>query len=409
MDWRHLTSASTGVLLRYTAKAMRTPSRFAVVALAFAIAVPAFAEDAYVYLGTYTVRGGGASKDPSSKGIYVAKMNLDTGEMTKPEVAAEIANPSFLTVHQNGKYLFAVGELYGTGEKPGGVVTAFTIDRGTGKLTQINQQPAQGGGTCHITVDKTGKFVLLANYGTGSVASFPIGADGSLGANVSTIQHKGSSVNPKRQQGPHAHSINIDATNKYAVAADLGTDKLYIYKFDAKTGTLSEHSDISMKPGAGPRHFNFHPSNKYAYAINEMHSTVTAMSFDALTGRLTEIQSIPTIPVEPEATMSTAEILVHPSGNFVYGSNRGHDSIAVFTIDKKTGKLARAENEPTQGKTPRNFGISPDGKWLVAANQNSDSLVVFKIDGKTGTLTPTGQKLDAPMPVCVRFLRLGKK
>jgi 6-phosphogluconolactonase len=384
---------------------MRIRNLLALTLLSLALLLPAFAEDALVYIGTYTARAGGASKDPVSKGIYVAKMNLDTGEISAPELAAETQNPSFLVIHQNGKFLYAVGELGGSG----GTVTAYTIDRASGKLTKLNHQPAHGTSTCHVIVDKTGKYVLLANYGNGSVASYPINADGSLGEAISILQHKGSSVNPQRQRGPHAHSINLDATNKFAVAADLGTDKLYVYAFDAKTGKLSEHSDISMKPGAGPRHFNFHPSNKYAYAINEMHSTVTAMSFDPIAGRLTEIQTIPTIPIAPEPNMSTAEILVHPSGNFVYGSNRGHDSIAVFSIDKKTGKLARVENEPTQGKTPRNFGISPDGKWLVAANQNTDSMVVFKIDPKTGTLTPNGQKIDAPMPVCVRFLRLGKK
>ena len=365
--------------------------------------LPLAAQQSLVYIGTYTVRAGGATKDPTSKGIYVSKFDLASGKMEPIELAAEITNPSFFAIHPNGKFLYAVGETYGSAGKPGGMVTAFSIDASTGKLTKLNEVGSEGGGPCFATVDKTGRWVLIANYGTGSVASFALATDGKLGAAASVIQHKGSSVNAQRQKGPHAHSINIDPKNRFAVAADLGTDRLYIYKFDQKTGKLSEHSEFQMKPGAGPRHFSFHPSGKYAFAINEMHLTVTSMFWDGNAGKLVEIETLPTIPGEVQAGQSTAEVLAHPSGKFVYGSNRGHDTIAVFSIDNR-GKLARVGNQPTQGKTPRNFGLSPDGKWLIAANQNSDSLVVFKIDQATGVLTPTGQQLEAPMPVCVRFL-----
>lgn len=378
------------------------PRRVLLLTLTLLCALPLAAQQSLVYLGTYTVRAGGATKDPTSKGIYVSKFDLASGKMGDPELAAETTNPSFFAIHPNAKFLYAVGETYGSSGKPGGTVTAFSIDAASGKLTQLNQVGSEGGGPCFATVDKTGRWLLVANYGTGSVASFALDADGKLGAAASVIQHKGSGANPQRQKGPHAHSINLDPRNRFAIAADLGTDRLYIYKFDQKTGKLSEHGEFQMKPGAGPRHFSFHPSGKYAFAINEMHMTLTSMYWDGAAGKLVEIATLPTIPGQVEQGMSTAEVLAHPSGNFVYGSNRGHDTIAVFNVDKR-GRLARTSNQPTEGKTPRNFGISPDGNWLIAANQNSDSLVVFKIDAATGVLTPTGQKLSVPMPVCVRF------
>ncbi len=365
-------------------------------------ALPSAAQSSLVYIGTYTARAGGATKDPTSKGIYVAHFDHATGKLSAPELAAEATNPSFVAIHPNGKYLYAVGEMYGGGGRPGGTVTSFSIDPSTGKLTQLNQVGSEGGGPCFVTIDKTGKWALVANYGTGSVASIAVGPDGKLGAAASVIQHKGAGTDPARQKGPHAHSINLDARNRFAVAADLGLDRLFIYKFDAKTGKLSHHGEFHTKPGSGPRHFSFHPSGKFAFVINEMAMTLTSMFWDGNAGKLVEIETLPTIPGAVEKGMSTAEVLAHPSGNFVYGSNRGHDTIAVFNVDKR-GRLARTANEPTQGKTPRNFGISPDGKWLIAANQNSDSLVVFQIDEATGVLTPTGQKLEVAMPVCVRF------
>jgi 6-phosphogluconolactonase len=261
-----------------------------------------------------------------------------------------------------------------------------------------------------VVVDRDGKNVLVANYGGGSVASLPIGADGKLAEAASVIQHKGKSVNPGRQEAPHAHSINLDAANRFAVAADLGLDKVLVYRFDPKSGKLTANSPpaATLQPGAGPRHFAFHPNGRYAYVINEILCTVTAFSYDADKGVLTEQQTISTLPHEVREGYSTAEVQVHPSGKFLYGSNRGHDSIAVFQIVDANGTLTRIENEPTQGKTPRNFGIDPTGTFLLACNQASDTIVVFRINPKTGELDPTGHSVEAPAPVCVKMIAINK-
>jgi 6-phosphogluconolactonase len=283
-------------------------------------------------------------------------------------------------------------------------VTAFAVGS-DGKLTLLNQQPSRGSAPCHLVVDRVGKSLLLANYGGGSVAAFSIGPDGRLGQSTGFVQHSGSSVNPQRQKEPHAHSINLDAANRFAVAADLGLDQVLVYRFDGAKGTLSpnEPPSTSVKAGSGPRHFAFHPNGRNAYVINELASTVTAFQYDAAQGVLKETQTLSTLPKDFTGTSHTAEVQVHPSGKFLYGSNRGHDSIAVFTIEAN-GTLRYVENTPTGGSTPRNFGISPDGKFLLAANQKSDNVVVFRIDPKSGRLTSTGNTLEVPSPVCVRFL-----
>ena len=283
-------------------------------------------------------------------------------------------------------------------------MTAFAIGA-DGKLTPLNQQPSRGSAPCHLVVDRAGKTLLLANYGGGSVAAFPIGPDGRLGESTAFVQHSGSSTNPQRQKEPHAHSINLDAANRFAVAADLGLDKVLVYRFDAAKGTLSpnEPPSTSVKAGSGPRHFAFHPNGRNAYVINEIASTVTAFQYDAAQGVLKEVQTLSTLPKGYTGDTSTAEVQVHPSGKFLYGSNRGHDSIAVFAIEAN-GTLRYIENTPTGGSTPRNFGISPDGKYLLAANQKSDNVVVFRIDPKSGRLTSTGNTLEVPSPVCVKFL-----
>jgi 6-phosphogluconolactonase len=259
-------------------------------------------------------------------------------------------------------------------------------------------------------VDKEGKNVLVANYGGGSVAALPIQADGRLREASSFIQHKGSSVNPKRQEGPHAHSINLDTANRFACAADLGLDQVLVYQFDATKGTLTPHTPpfAAVAPGAGPRHFAFHPSGRYAYVINEMNSTVTAFTYDAQQGTLKELHTLSTLPAGFKGNNSTAEVQVHPSGKFLYGSNRGHDSIAIFTIDQDTGRLTAAGHELTQGRTPRNFGIDPTGSYLLAANQATDTIVVFRIDPQTGNLKATGQTVSMPTPVCVKFVPIGR-
>jgi 6-phosphogluconolactonase len=254
-------------------------------------------------------------------------------------------------------------------------------------------------------VDSQGKNVLVANYGGGTSAVLPIQPDGRLAAPSSIIQHSGSSVNPERQEGPHAHSINLDAGNRFAFTADLGLDKVLIYRFDGAKGTLAPNAppSVSTAPGAGPRHFAFHPSGRYAYVINELDSTVTAFRYDGQSGTLTTLQAISTLPAGFSGDTTTAEVQVHPSGRFLYGSNRGHDSIAMFAIDPDTGRLTALGHQPTGGKTPRNFGIDPTGAYLLAANQDSDNLVLFRIE-ETGRLTSTGQAIQVPKPVCVKMI-----
>lgn len=350
-----------------------------------------------VYIGTYT-RG-------ESKGIYQYEMDTATGTLSPLGLAAETANPSFLALHPKGNLLYSVGELAEfQGEKVGSV-NAYSIDRTTGKLTALNQVGSAGSGPCHVKVSDNGNFVLCANYNSGSAAAFALATDGRIGKRTGFFQHTAPfGPNSGRQAGPHAHSINLDKANRFAIVADLGKDRLMIYKFNAKSGEMATHGEFAVAPGSGPRHFAFHPNGKWAYVINEMLCTLTAMNWDAKAGQLTEINTEPTMPIPVARGLSTAETVVHPNGRFVYGSNRGHDSIAIFSIDATSGKIARIGNESTQGKTPRNFNIDPSGQFLVAANQDSDSLMVFRIDGATGKLTPVGKPVPAPVPVCVKFL-----
>jgi 6-phosphogluconolactonase len=355
-----------------------------------------------VYVGTYT----GAK----SKGIYVSTLDAATGQLTAPKLAAETVSPSFLAIHPNRRFVYAVNEVGEFNGKPGGAVSAFSLDAATGRLTLLNQQASGGGGPCHIVVDKAGNHALVANYGGGSVTVLPVKEDGRLGEATSFIQHAGSSINPNRQKEPHAHSINLDIANRFAFAADLGLDKVLIYRFDAGQGVLTPNDPPFAKviPGAGPRHFALHPKGGFAYVINELHCTVAAFSYDPQRGELKEVQTISTLP-QGQAVLpnfSTAEVQVHPSGKFLYGSNRGHDSVAVFTIDQKTGTLTHVENQSTRGKTPRNFGIDPTGKYLLAANQSSDNVAVFRIDDESGRLTPAGDVGNVGTPVCVKFVAL---
>ena len=358
----------------------------------------AHGEGRMVYVGTYT-RG-------ESEGIYILRIDLKTGALTPVGVARGVVNPSFLAIDPKGRFLYAVNEVADfQGQRSGGV-SALAIDTDTGSLRLLNQQPSQGTSPCFVTVDQTGRCILVANYGSGSVAALPIGENGRLGAASATVQHDGSSVNPGRQQGPHAHSINLDAANRFAFAADLGLDKILIYRFDAGEGTLVPNApaSVSVEAGAGPRHFAFHPSGKTAYVINELDCTVTVFSYDSARGELTTLQTISTLPLGFDGNNSTAEIQVHPSGRFVFGSNRGHHSIVVFAVDPDSGQLTYVENQSTQGKTPRGFGIDPSGTFLLAANQDSDNIVVFRIDQDTGALKPTGHSLHVPTPVCVKVM-----
>lgn len=362
--------------------------------LAGLLAPLAFGANYLMYVGTYT----GGNK---SKGIYAFKWDTATGQASPLGLAAETPNPSFVTIHHNHKYLYAVGEGQGSG-----TVTAFAIDATSGKLKQLNTVSSHGTSPCHLNVDKTGKNLLVVNYGNGSTSVFPINADGSLKEASSVIQHKGSSVN-QRQQGPHAHSVNMSADNRFAVVADLGLDEVLVYKFDPNSGTITPNEPPFTKvaPGSGPRHFAFHPKGRNAYVINEIALTVTAFKWDAKKGVLTETQTISTLPPGFNGSrrgLSTAEVVVHPSGKFVYGSNRGHDTIAVFQV--KGDQLEYVENVATQGKTPRNFVIDPSGQFLLAENSGTDNVVIFKIDQTTGKLTPTGTKFEVGSPVCIRFM-----
>ncbi len=352
----------------------------------------------WTFFGTYT----GAK----SKGIYAARFDSKSGKLGEPQLAAETASPSFLAAHPNGKFLYAIGEVNSVGGRKGGAVTAFAIDREGGKLTQLNQVSSVGAGPCHVSVDASGSTVMAANYGGGSVCSMPVKADGSLGEAASFLQHEGSSVNKSRQAGPHGHCITPSPDNRFALACDLGLDKVLIYRLDAKTGTLTANTPAfgETTPGVGPRHLAFHPNGRFAYVINEMTCTMTAFSWDAGRGALTAVESVSTVPGAVEKGFSTAEVQVHPSGKFVYGSNRGHHSIAVFTVDAGTGKLTLVQNQDTQGRTPRHFTLDPSGRFLLAENQDSDTVVVFSVDAATGKLSPTGQKITVGAPVCAVFV-----
>ena len=352
------------------------------------------------YVGTYT--------EKNSKGIYAFRFDAATGKLSPLGLAAETTTPSFLAVHPNHQFLYAVNEVNNFSGQKSGAVSAFSIDLKTSKLTFLNQVSSHGTGPCHLSLDKTGKNVLVANYDGGSVAAFPVDADGRLHEASAAIQHKGSSVNKERQEGPHAHCIFTSPDNRFALAADLGLDKILVYRFDPVHGTLTPNNPAFGKapPGAGPRHFAFHPNGRYVYVINEIQCTLSTFAYDAAHGGLRLKDTVSTLAKGTTVTNddSTAEIEVHPSGKFVYGSNRGHDSIAVFSVDPAEGTLTQVEFVSTMGKTPRGFGIDPTGSFLIAANQDSDSLVVFRINPDTGRLTPTGQKLEAYTPVSVEFV-----
>ncbi len=355
-------------------------------------------QDYYVYIGTYT--------HGDSEGIYVYRLDNETGALEYSSSITGVVNPSFLDVHPSGRYLFAVNEIGDYEGKPSGAVTAFYIHGSSGELSFLNQRPTGGGAPCHLSIDATGKYILVANYGGGSVAAFPIGKDGRLGEASDFVQHQGSSVNQNRQSEPHAHAIMIDNENRFAFAPDLGLDKILIYQLDLESGKLNTNTQpwARVHPGAGPRHLDFHPNGKYAYVINELDSTFTAFRYEADTGSLTEIQTISTLPEDFDGTSHCADVHVHPSGKFLYGSNRGHDSIAICTIDEKTGMLSYVGCESTQGKAPRNFTLNPEGTFLLAANQSTNTIVTFAIDTDTGKLSETGNVAEVPTPVCLKML-----
>ena len=350
-----------------------------------------------VYIGTYN----GAK----SKGIYVSQFDPATGKLGPAELAAQMASPSFLAIHPGMRFLYAVAETSDFGGKRTGSVRAFGMEDKTGRLTLLNQQSSGGAGPCHLSVDNTGKCLLVANYGSGSIAALPIQADGSLAEPSATIQHQGSSVNPQRQAGPHAHFITADPANRFALACDLGLDKVLVYRLDPAQGALVPNDPpfAAVQPGSGPRHLVFSPDGRFVYLINEIGATLTSFAYDAKRGSLKELQTVSTVPQEFTGSKSCAEVQIHPSGRFVYGSNRGHDSIAVYAVNPGSGKLSWVQCQSTQGKTPRHFVIDPTGQWLLAENQGSDNIVVFRLDMKTGRLSPNGQVVEVGSPVCAVF------
>ncbi len=350
-----------------------------------------------VYIGTYTWG------ESESKGIYSASLDTANGTLSDLRVVAEAGNPGFLALHPNRQWLLAASELYPE-EANRNAVASFKIDSATGDLAEIDKKPVGGKGACHISIDATGKCALTAHYGSGSIALHRIDADGGL-SDPMVIQHEGSSVNPKRQQEPHAHSIKPGPDNRYAYAADLGCDKVFIYKLDPEAGSLTpaDPAFATLEPGSGPRHFAFHPTLSRAYVLGEILRTVTVFERNPETGGLAPMQTLSTLPEEAEASGSTAEILVSPDGKFVYSSNRGHDSISIFAVDPNNGKLALIGTESTRGRTPRNFNLDPTGTWLIAANQDTSNVAVYRRDATSGLLEPVGDTLDVPVPVCVLF------
>jgi 6-phosphogluconolactonase len=347
-----------------------------------------------VYAGTFT--------NTTSKGIYAYRFDTSTGKLTSLGLVAESTNPAFLIESADHRFLYAANER-GTNSN---TVSAYSIDRNTGALTFLNGVSAKGAAPCHIAIDATQKWIAVANYDGGNVAVLPIHPDGRLGEAVGFDQHEGSGPTP-RQKTPHAHSVLFSADNHFLLGADLGLDKIFVYRFDANTGSISPNSPpfVKVAPGSGPRHLAFHPNGKVLYAISEIGNTVTAFHFNPSTGELTEFQSISTLPKDFTGASTTAEIAVNRAGTVLYGSNRGHDSIVVFSISKSDFKLTPVEWRPTQGKTPRNFALDPTGAFLIAANQDTDNIAVYRLDAATGRLQPAGQPVkDSPAPVSILFV-----
>ena len=368
-----------------------------VVAFAFTAAALKPTADAHylAFVGTYTNK-------TDSKGIYAFDFDAASGKLTPNGLAAETPDPSWVVVHPNGKFAYAANEA---GKHS--TITAFSVDSNTAKLTQLNQLPALGADPCHLSFDKSGKYLFAANYSSGNVVVFPILPDGKLGEHTANVKDAGTlGPNKERREGPHAHWVQASPDNRFVFVSDLGLDEILSYRFDAAKGTLSPNDPPGAKlaPAAGPRHVAFSPDGKFVYVVSELNSTVTAFSYDIPHGSFRDLQVVSTLPGGFHGRNDTAEITVHPSGKWLFASNRGHDTIAVFSIDPATGKLQPAGDFPTGGKEPRHFAMDPSGHFLLAENQNSNSLVVFRIDLATGALTPTGETAAVSSPVCLAFL-----
>ena len=347
----------------------------------------------FIYVGTYT--------GPASKGIFVLRFEPGSAKWSVPELAVETSNPSFLAIDPSRHFLYAANENSQYKGERSGSVGAFGIDRRTGKLTLLNEVSTHGAGPCYVALDRTGKYVVVANYDAGNVDVFPVLPDGRLAEASAVVEHAGHGPNPERQERAHAHQIDVTPDNRFAIVSDLGLDKLFVYHFDVAKGTLTANDPAFalVAPGAGPRHFVFDPSGKFVYVINEMGGTITAFAYDRIRARLTSFQTITTLPADFKGENTSAEIAIHPSGKFLYGSNRGADALAVLAVEPAKGGLKLVESVSTSGKTPRSFAIDPTGKY-------SNQIVVFAIDSATGRLTATGQTIDVPSPVCIKFLAL---
>jgi len=360
-----------------------------------------------VYFGTYTRPG-------KSEGIYRSDFDPATGKLSDPVLAVATKDPSFLVVHPSRKFVYAVGESSGTrvkGQPPGpGTVMAFAVDPSTGDLTLLNEQSSGGAGPCHVSMDAAGKHVFVANYSGGSCGVLPVADDGRLGPMQGFQQHTGTGGLPDRPTPPHAHSINLDTAGRYALCADAGIDKVMVYRFDAATGELTPHDPPSASPGpaTAPRHSAFHPSGKFLFVINERSCEMTSFAYDADKGTLTLVQTLSTLP--PGETVqkgySTAEVVCHPSGKFLYGSNRGQNSIVAYSVDEATGKLTLVGHQGEGVKVPRNFNVDPTGKFCLVENQDGDDVIVFAIDPQTGALTKNVCTIAIGSPVCAKFVAL---
>src|SRR5215470_10012229 len=352
-------------------------------------------KDFFAFVGTYTAK-------TQSKGIYSFRYDAGSGKASGLRLVIETPDPSFIAIHPTGKYLYAVNE---SGKSS--LVTAFALDAKTGNLTQLNQTSSLGEDPCYITFDKTGKYILVANYTSGRLAVFPILPDGKIGEKTALNQDSGTlGPNKERQEGPHAHWIETGAENRYALAADLGLDQILIFQFDAGKGALGPHMppSVSLKAGSGPRHSVFSPNGKFLFVVNELSSTATSLSYDPKTGDLKQVNTVSTLPLEFSGRNDVAEVAVHPNGRYLYVSNRGMDSIALFAIDPKRGTLSSRGTVPTGGKEPRHFALDPAGNFMFVENQRSDTIVVFHVDSLSGELTPTGDTLSVPSPVCLKFI-----
>ena len=371
--------------------------------LCFGAALPPtpVATDSYiVYVGTFP--------SPTSKGIYSFRFDAATGQPSSSvaTLMAESPKPGTLALHPNGEFLYAANEIDRYGGKASGAISAFAIREG-GRLELLNVQASGGPGPCYVSVDPSGRCALVAHYNGGCVSTLPISPDGRLGEVATFLQHSGSSVNPQRQTHAYAHWIGTDVTGRHALVCDLGLDKVFSYRFDAGRATLEANDPpfVLVKPGFGPRHLAFHPNGRWAYVINEMGNAMLVLAYDAARGALHEIQSLSTLPADFTGENTCAEVAVHPNGRFVYGSNRGHDSIAVFAVDESSGKLTLVQHQSTLGRTPRGFALDPSGRWLLAGNQSSDNVHVFRVDPVTGNLTPTEWKIEVGSPSCFVFVK----